>query len=354
MARIQLDLVAPGDAPELSRLLTESTRGFAMPAFALERPGDIFRIMDVRGPEWKIVVARDPERGGRLAAYASVAYRPVYVNGAPRRVAHLLDVYFSPEYRRGMLLGRSFAFVRDHALKGEEYAQTQVCVDNGIALGAFTSGKAGLPAYLPYGEHAFLTLPVEDVPGMGRAGARARTFEVRRAVPADLPGLRDFFSEWAPSKQFYPLYAFDALGAAHDPGLAPEDYFLAFRQGRLAGVAGTWDQQAFKATHYLPPEGTPGTHLPPEADRPLFLHAMLTEHNDPAVFAALVDHIRATVRGTGYGLLALGLDARDTLRLGVEHIPHRLSLTRHFLVTYGADPRPGLRPGTFYLESARC
>ena len=91
MARLQVEFAVPADAPELSRLLTESTRGFAMPAFALDRPSDVFRIMEVRGSEWKVIVARDTERGGRLAAYASVAYRPCYVNGEARRVGHLLD-----------------------------------------------------------------------------------------------------------------------------------------------------------------------------------------------------------------------------------------------------------------------
>jgi hypothetical protein len=72
------------------------------------------------------------------------------------------------------------------------------------------------------------------------------------------------------------------------------------------------------------------------------------------VMAALVDGIRAAFDGSVYGFLALGLDALDPLRYGVEHIPQSVSVTKHFLVTHGEDPRPGLNQGLFYLDSARC
>jgi hypothetical protein len=365
MARMQLGFAGPEDAAGLAALLTESTQGFAMPAFALERQADIFRIMEARGTDWKIIVARDTESGGRLAAYASVAYRQVYENGRLRRVGHLLDVFFSPVYRGGMLLSRSYAFVKENALQGEAYAQTQVCIDNSVALKAFTSGRGGLPAYLPYGDHAFITLPIRDVPGMGRAGASAKTYEVRRANLSDIPAMQAFSSEWGPEKQFYPHYEFDRLGDAYYRGITIDGFFLAFRNGRLAGMTGTWDQQEFKSTRYLDPRPVERSADPSPTkasmspggdgeDSPLFLHSILMEHNNPAVFAALVDGIRAAYRESEFGFLALGLDVTDPLRYGVEHIPHRASVTHHFLVTFGRDPRPDLKSGVFYLESARC
>ncbi|MDB5104438.1 MAG: hypothetical protein JWP91_2127 [Fibrobacteres bacterium] len=355
MARLQIGFADREDAPELSRLLTESTRGFAMPAFALDRDEDIFRIMDVRGTDWKIIVARDTERDGRLAAYASVAYRQAYVNGALRRVPHLLDVYFSPEYRGGMLLSRSYRFVREYALHQDGFAQTQVCIDNNVALGAFTSGRGGLPAYLPYGDHAFITVPVPardaSIPVLSGPGR-----EVRRATISDIPAMQAFFSHWAPKKQFYPLYEFDRLADPYYLGLAIGDFFLAFDHGRLAGMAGTWDQQAFKATHYLGGREDPkaGGAPAPANDRPLFLHCLVTERNDPGIFASLLEGMRREYRGSDFGFMALGLDAKDGLRYALDAIPHRASVTHHFLVCYGEDPRPGLKPGLFYLDSARC
>lgn len=354
MARLQLGMAGPEDAPELSRLLTESTHNSAMPPFELDRPDDIFRIMEVRGVDWKVIVTRDTERGGRLAAYASVAYRPCYVNGVLRRVPHMLDTFFSPEYRNGMLLGRAFKYVREHALDGEHFAQSQVCIENKVALGAFTSGKAGLPAFLPYGEHAFMTLPLGDVSGMGRAGAAARRVEVRRARASDIPDMEAFFRQWAPEKQFYPDYSFDKLGTGYYRGLSIGDFFLGFRNGRLAGLIGTWDQQEFKSTHYLADESRKDAATWGERDRPLFLHAVVTEENDPAVMAALADGVRAAYADSVYGFLALGLDAQDPLRYGLEHLPQSISVTKHFIVTYGEDPRPGLKEGLFYLDSARC
>jgi hypothetical protein len=349
MARLQLSFATPGDAGEISRLFTDSTRGCAIPPFALDRPADMFRIMDVRGNDWKLIVVRDTEREGRLAAYGSIAYRPCFVNGQARPLPHLPEIYLSPEYRNGMLLARSYAFMKAQAM-GENFAQSQVCIRNEVALAAFTSGRGGMPKYFPYGQHAFITLPLGNAPGMGRAGAAARSVEVRRAGPGDIPALRAFFAEWGPAKQFYPVYDFDSLGTGYYLGLSLGDFFLGFRHGRLAGVTGVWDQMGFKSTHYLDTADDPSS----AGGKPLFLHAMLTEENDPAVMAALIDGIRAAYAESGFGFLALGLDAQDPLRLGLEHVPQRVSLTYHFLVTFGEDPRPGLKPGPFYLESARC
>jgi hypothetical protein len=350
MARLRLDLAGPGDAPEIGRLFTGFTGGSQAPPFALDRPEDFFRIMGVRGTEWKVVVARDTERDGRLAGYATVAYRRCYVNGEARALAHVLEGFISPEYRNGLLLGRSFAFIKTHALGSDDLAHAQVSVGNHVALEAFTSGRGGSPAFLPYGQHESITLPVRDVPGMGRAGAAARRVEVRRARPGDLPLLRAFFAEWGPSKQLYPVYDFDALGEGYYLGLSLGDFFLGFRHGRLAGVTGVWDQRAFKATHFFDEKG----RSVPHRDMPLFLHAMLMEENDPAVMAALVDGIRAAYTDSPFRLLALGLDTEDPLRYGIEHLPQSVSWNHHFLVTYGKDPRPALRPGPFYVESARC
>jgi len=351
MKRLQLGIAGPEDAPELSRLLTESSQGSAMPPFALNRADDIFRIMEVRGTDWKVVVTRDTENDGRLAAYASVAYRQCYVNGSLRRVPHLLDTFFSPQYRNGMLLGRAFAYVREKTLAGENFAQSQVCIYNKVALGAFTSGKAGLPNFLPYGEHAFITMPLGDVPGMGRAGEAARRVEVRRALESDIPAMDAFFRRWAPEKQLYPSYDFDKLGTGYYRGLSIGDFFLGFRNGRLAGLMGTWDQHEFKSTHYLNGDAD---MVAGAKDKALFLHAVVTERNDAAVMAALVDAIRAAFADSAYGFLAVGLDAMDPLRYGLEHIPQTVSVTKHFLVAYGEDPRPGLNAGLFYLDSARC
>ncbi|HLP42500.1 MAG TPA: hypothetical protein VK465_13410, partial [Fibrobacteria bacterium] len=324
--------------------------GADLPPFALDRPEDFFRILEVRGPGSKVVVGRDTERDGRLAAYGVVAYRPCYVNGALRAVPQFLEVFISPEYRNAGLFSRGCAFYQEHVLRGDDFAQSQVCVTNQLALKVFTSGRGGGPAFLPYGRHALITLPLGDVPGMGRAGAAARRVESRRAQPEDIPALDAFFKEWGPTKQFFPAYEFGALGTGYYLDLAIDDFFLGFRNGRLAGVVGVWDQGRFKSTHTL--DGAEGNAI--RGGKPLFLHAMLMEENDPAVMAALVDCIRAAYAESPFGFLTLGLDAEDPLRYGLEHLPQGVVLTHHLLVTFGKDPRPGMRPGPFYLESARC
>ena len=174
--------------------------------------------------------------------------------------------------------------------------------------------------------------------------------------------LQGFFDEHGPEKQFYPRYEFSRLGHGYYMGLSIGDFLLAFRNGRLAGVAGVWDQGSFKSYRLLDapatraPGGEDGVPAPRNAGSisPFFVHSILVEGNEPAVFADLLSWIMREYADSGRERIALGLDAKDPLLSALEGFTFKRFLSDHFLVTFGKDPRPALKPGVFYLEAARC
>lgn len=347
MSRVRIGRFEAGDLVSLAKLYFSATIEGSLMPFFLERKADILRIQDVRGTENDIAVARIEGSDG-LAAYATHAHRQAYVAGRPRRVGNYLEMFIHPAYRRGMLMGRLFHYLRDVVVQPGEISQVQVALSNQRALDAFASLRAGLPGFYPYGKQAFVIIPRDS------ADARkASDTEVRRATSPDIPAMQAFHDEWAPTKNFYPRYDFSSLGEPYYRGLSIGDYFLALRNGRIVGMTGIWDQIGFKAIHYLDLGNTEETVTIP-GERFLFLHSLLTESNSPVIFAALMNTIRFEYGNSEYLHLSVGLDATDPLRAGLDHLNPKTSFTHHFLLSYEQDPRPFLKPGPFYLEAARC
>src|SRR5207253_1216596 len=122
----------------------------------------------------------------------------------------------------------------------------------------------------------------------------------------------------------------------------------AFRHGRLVGMAALWNQRLFR--HLIPARAE---SIPLEDDgSSRYLHCLLAEDDDPAVAAALLRGINAAlpVPIVAHG----GLDVSDPLLPGLREFLCGTRVTRHFLMTYGRNPCPGLAPGPFHLDAARC
>lgn len=372
MSRYLIGPARPEDSPDLCRLV----RMAAMPgsvSISMEREPDYFLAAGVQGERTSVFVARSADTGA-LAGVGAMSRRSVYVNGEPREIPYLSDLRIAPEHRKGRLLFQAYKYVGGHLLIGNAYAQTIVVEDNAQALDLLTSGRAHLPRYLPFGEYASPAILMEAKGTMGRTAGRtagkAGPFEIVRADGSQASVMQALYDAEAPRRQFQPCYAFPDMGGGYGRDLGWEDYFLAYRNGNLVGMAGTWNQRRFKQTRiqayggalkWLRPAVNAlspwlGTFpLPPAGSvlPYLNLHALAIQGDDPDILAALVRGILAEFRGRGHAYLLCGLDARDPLRRALGGFRTRHFGGRHFLVTYGEDPRGGLRPGPFYLEAAR-
>lgn len=358
MAKVIIEPALPTDAVGLADLVREGTAETGTGCISLDRSSDVLLAANILGTEGGGIFSFRDELTSEVVGEATLAFRNVYVDGVIRRLPHLVTVYIRPAYRNGFLLARSHRYIKDHLFSGDEFGQVQVVKGNHTARKVLTSGKGGFPAYLPYGEYAYIRILFT-----GQAPKAKTGLEIRRATASDIPAIQAFFDEWAPTKQFYPRYDFSQLGKSYYMGLAMEDFILAFRHGRLVGLTGVWDQGAFKSYQLQEPSKTPPSIAPhPSAEdagqtksiKPFFIHSIVIRENDPAVFSALVGWIHREYARSGYARIALGLDAKDPLLAGLEGFPFQKFLSDHFLVTFGKDPRPGLKPWLFYLEAARC
>ena len=152
------------------------------------------------------------------------------------------------QYRNMGLVARGYKFLcKLHEDERTKLYLTTIAEGNDQAISILTSGRAGLPRYHFAGKYNTIVIPVVRKP---RAPKATRSITVRPATLADLAVLLEFLERIGPARQFFPRYKtadfFNSQGTFKD--LCPSDLLLAFRDGRLVGTMGGWDQHRFRQT----------------------------------------------------------------------------------------------------------
>jgi hypothetical protein len=346
-----------GDILELFRRTPQ--RGRVMLNF--EREPDYFLGSQVICEQPDVRVARSAS--GELVMLYGIGSRTLYINGNAETVRYAHDLRLAEQARGGLLIARMGRQVRE-IVRAEELIQTVILNENTASLNSVASGRAGLPTYYPCGE-------IETSLIFAAPRRCHDDIQVRRARADDIGQMQAFHDARAPARQFYPRYRFAAM-LEQDPyfcGLSVGDFWLAFRSDELIGMAGLWDQKAFKQTRVLAyPRGLSwlrhfwnlwarlagGLQLPAAGGtiNYLMLHALLVKDNDPRVFDALLsDMVR--VRGGHRAAISVGFFAEDPLRQALRGYRRQTLHSRHFLIGYHGDPRPRLDGRLPYIELAR-
>ncbi|QCF27681.1 GNAT family N-acetyltransferase [Hydrocarboniclastica marina] len=343
------------DSPAILRLLANNSQPGKL-HLTFERAPDYFYGARVSCKEPDVYVAEHPD-GDELVGLFNVGYREVFVNGAVETVRYGHDLRLDQTFRGGSAMLAIYQMLRQ-VLEGPEWMQSVILADNAHYIKSVGGSRPGLPSFYPCGE-------IETSLLYGRRSKKVAigNSEVRPATAEDLPLMQELLDREGPRKQFYPYYRFSALTGT-DPfyrGLKPESYWLLFERGRLTGMVGTWDQATFKQTRvvdYSPaialarPFYNFGSALRGGARLParggcfhyLNLHSILIEDNQPERFELLLQDLSSRFTRE-YDALVCGFFKQDPLVNELARYRRHVLESRHFLTTYGADPRPDLDAG---------
>ena len=313
----------------LRKLMRESSMpGRIRLAFA--REPDFFHGLDVLGKRNQSVIATD--RHGVIQGMGCRSIRPVFVHGEPTNLGYLSGLRIAPESRHGSILARGYAFLRElHADGAAPAYLTTIVAGNRPVEDLLTSGRAGLPAYLPFGR--FVTCAICRGQRKRRRTSTS-SFRVQRATDFHVDDLMQFLRTEGRGRQFFPVLAASDLGSPYLRGLQHDNFYVATAQGRLLGAVAVWDQSDFKQTvvtgystglgiirpllsrlmtaagfHPLPPPGA--------ALRTRYLSFVRVVRDDPAILSALLEAIYADQPGS-VEFLVLGFHERDPLQACVR------------------------------------
>jgi hypothetical protein len=368
MSAYRFELATPADDPDLCHILAATPMEGRI-AVAFHREPSWFAGAVVDGRCRQVIACRDLCTG-RIIGFGCRSIREVFLNGAPGVVGYLSSLRVLPEHRKLGLVARGFAFFRElHRDQRVPFYLTTIASGNTKAETILTSGRAGLPAYHPAGAFHTVVLPLLR---RRPAAPSCPGITIRPARLDDLPAVLAFLAATGPERQFFPRLRPDDFANPQGlmRGLALDGLLLAERGGRLVGTLAGWDQHedrrsvvhsyggalAWSRPVYntwarlsglpvLPPPGTPFRYL---------MGALpVVAGEDPAVFAALLETLRARVAGGPWTHLLLGLHERDPLLRVARRHQAACYVTRLFLVSWpdGNEARQALDGRVPYLEA---
>jgi hypothetical protein len=302
-----VDLARPEDDPEIRRLLRDNPMDGAI-RVSLEREPNAFLAAAVEGEPHATVVARDPE-SGRILGMGTRAVWNAFVNGEPCRLGYLSQLRVDRAARgRRRLLAAGYAALRELRQPDEApFDLTSIIADNETARRLLGGGVPGLPAYRELSGFVTLVLPA----------VRPKKRTVEMGDPGLMTEIADCLFRNRRRCQVAPFFTAEELTSPErSRGLAPEDFRIAVRDGRVVGCLSLWDQGGFKQVvvrgyaprlarwrpwiNLLP--GIPRLPDPGEALPHATISHVAVDDDDPEVFQALVEsaHAEACARGLAY------------------------------------------------------
>jgi hypothetical protein len=237
-----LDVARRADEPDLRRLLRENPMNGEV-QISLEREPDFFLAAAVGADSYRVVVVRE-EASMRVRVMGQCSIMKAYVNGEATWVGYTHQLRADRAFRgygRGIVRGHQK--LRElHAGDGPSLYFSVIVADNRAARRFVEAQLKGMPTYRALEPFVTLALPLRRA-----HPARPSGITVERGGAETLDEIVDCLQRNAKRYQLAPLWTReDLLSAGRTRGLAPNDFYLARRDGRTVGCLALWDQRAFK------------------------------------------------------------------------------------------------------------
>lgn len=350
------------DGPALCDLFRRVTMDADL-HLAVERDPDFFALYAMQGCPWHAFAF---ELNGRVEAMGSFLARDAWVHGEGQRIGYACDLRLTLAARGGRFLRQHMGagFLEASRALGFDLALTAVITSNRAAVRALVERRAPTqPLYTPLREFRITNLLFTH-----RRAPRPSAFRVRAATLADLDALGELLAQDHAQRAYGERLDAQVLSERFTrwPGLGIESFRLAHdASGRLVGAVALWDAHPVKRYRVLGYRGsmravrwgfnavsrlTGATPLPPPGEllRYFYLTHVSVRGEDPAVMAALLDHVYAERYGQGFAFFSACVLHGDPLapafaRYRSTTLPATLYVTT---APGSAPPRlPSGRPG---------
>jgi len=336
MRDFTFDLATPADDEAILRLLRENPVPGSV-SVSYERSPSYFHGCEVMGHSHQTLVARHLS-SGEIAGVAGRSLRRIYINGQVETVGYLGQLRVDRRFRSRWLVSGGFRFLgelhRDRQTRGY---LTTIIEGNREAEGVLVSrARRHFPTYRPLDRLHTLALHVRPGSTPTMDGC-----EVRRGSDLDLDEIVAFLNLHGAGRQFFPVCAVEDFKqeARRMRGFLPDDFRVAIRSGRIAGVMGLWDQSSFKQTvvhgyegflrwgrilydGYARLRGFRPLPRPGEAIPMGYAAFTCIADNDSGIFDLLLRHVLQAANEKGMAWLMIGLTHRNPLLAIAGRRPH--------------------------------
>jgi hypothetical protein len=357
-SRYSIESARPDDDEALRALLRSAFMDGPI-QLSLQREPDFFIGAEIGNLATTVIVARDASTGA-VVSTAGRAIRRAFIDGREGPLGYLSALRTRDDVRRTTLLARGYRRLKLlHADGLVPFYVTTILDGNEEARRILTSGRAGLPAYVPYGNLRTHMLPLYGLRRRLRGGC-----VTRGAAPEALPGALACLNRFNADFEFAPAYRLEDFGANSRMlhGLSAGDLYLCFRGREIAGTMAVWNQSRFKQSVVagysrrlaairpvltLAAKFGLAPRLPRKGQSLPCLYAALISScgSDAAVFEELLDAVLTDWTNAGYAYLLLGLcDGHPFSPIAEKRSV--MSIKSGIYVVYWQDCKPDRLPST--------
>lgn len=363
MPQVSFQAASAADDADLRQLLRDNPMQQGGLTLSFRREPSYFAACSVLGQSAEVFVGRDNQTGA-LAGVGARYHLPAFINGQAQSIVYLADLRVQTAYRNSIHLRRAYQFLRQrHAADPAPVYTSMILQDNRAALATIAAQRAGLPPYHAQGTvHTPLILLGRQKPTL------AAPCTIRRATAADWAAIVAFLNRENARYQFAPVYHENDLANGRLRGMQPENIFIAEAGGAIVGTLALWQQSAFRQIHIDAYRGawrlirpvynalarlTPLAPLPRagEALKYAYLSLMAVQHDDLAVFRALLRQAYRASHGTGLHYLIGAFHERHPLRPAFADYAGIPSGGQLFTVQFDSEPYP-LDERVPYIDAA--
>lgn len=336
---MKIRLATQKDDSQLRDLLRNTTIPGHIKMVYTREPSFFASLTDTEENTQVIVAANDE----RIEGLGCRSLRELFVNGKPRELGYLSGLRLSPSAQNSNILARGYSFIKKlHQENPVAAYLTTIIKGNDRATQVLTSGRAGLPSYLPRGDFLTHVIPVRSrsgkLPPVG-------PFEVLRSSQIPDRTLLDFLTQEGAKRNFFPVCE-GKTGQMLLDNIGRENLLVAMKNNKIVGTMALWDQRGNKQHIVAGYSRSFGTLRPlinlglrlryryalPSPGEEIFcgnVALVCISDDDSEVFQILLRQLMAMASSTGLHQVALGLHERDPLLPELKrffHVVYRSSL----------------------------
>ena len=334
---------------------------------------DCFINAGIQNQEIELFVCRQNKR---VIGIFSVGKRTVFCNSKPKLIRYFSDLRIHPDFQKSLLLMKITRFIKTNIIDKDEFIYSIVFSENKLMTDMIAKvdqasmnnksliKRASLPRFSLCGSYYSYMVSLKR-----RRKIKKTNHVIKKAKKNDIKAIQLFFSREAHKKQWYPSYDFSVLQDNYYHGLNISDFYLAFKDGKIVGITGVWDQRGFKQTiinrytRYLKlvrpvinilAKITKGFNLP-ETGKILnyfTLHTILTKDNNQEIFKDIVEKIYKDNYQSEFSYFLCGLDKNDSLCNIFNGFTKRVVHGNIYSVSFDYLKNTSITPN-YYFEAAR-
>ena len=306
----------------------------------------------VTGEDCRILVARAGNHK-EVVAVACRSTRHLFVNGCEQRLGYFGQLRIDERSRGRWIVSKGFSVLKQlHDSDPMPAYIASIVERNREAIGVLVrKPRKHFPAFQAVADFRTFAIDVRRPRQPAPCDA-----QLTAARPGQLAEIATFLRAEGARRQFFPVWTKDTLLGLTAFGLRIEDLRVARQGEKIAGVAGLWDQSAYKQTVVhgysgwlkaaapiynlgAPWLGRRALPRPGEKLRSAYAAFVCIAKDDAAVFAALLRELYNMARAREFDYLLIGLDSRDPLAPVARQYTHVLYPSRLYLAEWSDGGR---------------